>query len=292
MLRITSTPAGARIIVDDEPTNFRTPTTFPLPEGPHRVMLSLAAHRNWEGRVRIEPGTTTQVGATLAAVGTGSIGVASTPPGALVLLDGESTDLRTPATISELAVGTHTVLLQLEGFEPWSQAVAVRPGRHFPFQAQLVPVRLASGKLDVRSHPAHALVALDGVPSGKITPALLAEVTAGSHTLELSLAGYRPWSDAVLVEEGRTREVLVRLRRLPAQEAGHARIETDPPGASITLDGVVLRQQTPVDLDGLPPGTFSVELALAGAKAWRGELTVLPGRRTLLQATLEPATGR
>lgn len=292
ILRISSTPAGARIIVDDEPTNFRTPTAFPLPTGSHDVMLSLAAHRNWAGSVRIEAGVTTQVDAALAALGAGSLGVASTPPGAAIFVDGEPAGLTTPATLPALPVGTHTVQLRLAGHETWSEAVVVRQDRHFPFQALLVPLRGACGTINVRSRPPQALVALDGVRAGKVTPTQLDEVPAGSHVLELTLAGYRPWSGPVAVEEGRCRDVLVTMRRLPAQEVGHARIETDPPGAAITLDGVPLRQASPADLDGLPPGTFSVELALPGAKPWRGELTVLSGRRTLLQIALEAAADR
>ena len=69
--------------------------------------------------------------------------------------------------------------------------------------------------------------------------AQLGDVPAGNRVLELTLAGYRPWSGMVAVEEGRARDVLVTMRRLPAQEAGHARIETSPPGAAITIDGLV-----------------------------------------------------
>jgi hypothetical protein len=105
--------------------------------------------------------------------------------------------------------------------------------------------------------------------------------------VELALAGFRPWSGTAVVVEGRARDLLVTLRRLPAQEAGHARIESEPAGAAVTLDGVLLGQASPAELDGLPPGTFSVELAAPGMKPWRGELTVLPGQRTLLQVTLE-----
>jgi len=185
-------------------------------------------------------------------------------------------------------VGTHTVQLRLEGYEPWSQAVVIRPDRHFPFQALLVPSRRNLGKLNVQSHPPRALIALDGVPSGKVTPECLRDVPAGSHLLELTLAGYRPWSGSAEVQEGRTQNLLVTLRRLPAQEAGSARIESEPPGATITLDGVALAGESPTDLDGLPPGTFTVELARPGSRPWRGELTVLPGERTLLQVTLDP----
>ncbi len=289
MLRISSTPAGARIIVDDAPTNFRTPTAFPLPAGSHRVILSLLSHRNREIQVRVEAGATTQIEATLAALGSGSIGVVSSPPGAEIFVDGLSTGLATPADVRALPVGTHTIQLRRRGYEDWSQAVVVRQNRHFPFQALLVPSRRNTGTLAVRSQPPNALIAIDGAETDRITPASLAEVPAGTRFVELTLAGYRPWSGTVVIEEGRTRDLLVSLRGLPAQEAGSARVESDPPGAAITLNGILLRQKSPADLDGLPPGTFTIELARPGSLPWRGEFTVLPGERTLLQIKLEQA---
>jgi hypothetical protein len=291
-LRIGSSPSGARIIVDDTPTNFRTPTAFPLPAGSHRVMLSLAAHRNWEGKVRVEAGATTQVDAALVALGAGSVGVTSAPPGAAISVDGEPTGAVTPATVAALPVGTHTVQVRLEGYESWSQAVVVRQDEHLSFHAPLVPLRRNLGKLNVRSHPPRALIALDGVPLGKVTPQCLGQVPAGTHVLDLTLAGFRPWNGTVAVEEGRSRDLLVTLRRLPAQEAGRARIESEPAGATITLDGVAFEQPSPADVDGLPPGTFLVELAAPGRRPWRGQLTVLSGERTLLQVTLDPAADR
>lgn len=288
-LRITSSPVGARIIIDDGPTNFRTPTAIPLPAGTHRLILSLVSYRNWEDQVRIEAGGTTQIEASLVALGSGSIGIASTPAGAEILIDGQPTGLSTPADVPALAVGTHTVQLRREGFEDWSQAVVVRQNRHFPFQALLTPLRQNRGTLAVQSQPPHALVAIDGASTDRITPVNLPDVPAGSHLVELTLAGYRPWSGSVVVEEGQTRNLLVTLRRLPAQEAGSARVESDPPGAAITLNGIPLRQKSPTDLDGLPPGTFTIELARPGSQRWRGELTVLPGERTLLQIRLDPA---
>lgn len=286
-LRIVSNPAGARIIVDDAPTNFRTPTTFPLPAGTHRVILSLVSHRNWESQARIEPGSTTQLEATLVSLGTGSISVGSSPPGAQVLIDGEAIGSATPADLPRLSVGTHTVQLRKEGFEDWSQAIVVRQGRHFAFQGVLVPLRKNLGSIAVNTQPPAALISLDGVPTERVSPATIRDVPAGSHVVDLTLAGYRPWSGTVTVQEGKERSLLVSLRHLPAQEVGSMRIESDPPGAAITLNGVPLRQKSPADIVALPPGTFALELARPGCRPWRGELTVLPGERTLLQVRLE-----
>ena len=248
LLQVWSTPAGARIIVDGKPTGFRSPTSFPLPAGAHRITLSLAGHRNAEESVRLGPGDTLRVEAILTPLAAGSLGVGSVPDGATILIDGVPFDQRTPAVIPQLVVGTHTVQLRRKGFEDWSQAVVVTPSRAMEIQAHLAPSRSSCGTLAVQSQPPRAAIFLDGSPTGKVTPERLTDIPPGSHRVELLLEGFRPWRGTAVVREGHIENLLVSLRHLPAQEVGGARIETDPPGACVRLNGVVLRQKTPVDL--------------------------------------------
>jgi hypothetical protein len=288
-LRITSNPSGARIILDGAATNFRTPTAIPaVPPGGHRILLSLAGHRNWERVVQVAAGATTSLDAALEPAATGGLGVASVPAGAAVLLDGQPTGMETPADLSALPVGTHTVQLRRDGYDLWSQAVVVIPDRHLQIAATLAPSRKDWGHLRVQTHPPQARIALDGYPTGKRSPDTLFNVQAGSHRLELTVEGHRPWSDTVTVREGRTEDLLVKLQPLPTRELGNARIESDPPGASISLDGVLLRQRTPADLEYLAAGAIAVEVLLPGYRPWRGELAIRPGGRTPLAVKLAP----
>jgi hypothetical protein len=291
LLQVWTTPAGARIIVDGKPTGFRSPTSFPLPAGAHRITLSLAGHRNAEESVRLGPGDTLRVEAVLTPLAAGSLGVGSIPDGAAILVDGIPFNQRTPALIPQLVVGTHTVQLRRPGFEDWSQAVVVTQSRVMEIQARLTPSRSSCGTLAVQSQPPRAAIFLDGSPTGKRTPERLADVPPGSHRVELLLDGYRPWRGAAVVREGHVENLLVSLRHLPAQEVGGARIETDPPGACVKLDGVVLRQRTPVELPQMAPGEYALEITRPDSRAWKGELTVLPGEHALLQIWLEPETG-
>jgi hypothetical protein len=288
LLQVASTPAGARIIVDGKPTGFRSPTTFPLPAGAHRITLSLAGHRNAEENVRLGPGDTLRVEAILTPLAAGSLGVGSIPDGAAILIDGVPFDQRTPAVIPQLVVGTHTVQLRRKGFEDWSQAVVVTPSRAVQIQAHLAPSRTSRGTLAVRSQPPRAAIFIDGAPTGRFTPERLSDVPPGSHRVELLLEGFRPWRGTAVVREGHIENLLVTLRHLPAQEVGAARIETDPPGACVKLGGVLLRQKTPLALDRLAPGTYPLEITRPDSRPWKGELTVLPGEHALLQIWLEP----
>jgi hypothetical protein len=139
----------------------------------------------------------------------------------------------------------------------------------------------------VQSQPPRASISIDGRPTGKSTPARFSGLRAGSHRVELALDGYRPWSGAAVVRDAQTENLLVALRHLPAQEVGAARIETDPPGARIRLNGVVLRQKTPADLVNLAPGTFELKLTRPGSVPWTGHIAVQPGKSTSLQIRLQ-----
>lgn len=288
LLQVGSTPAGARIIVDGKPTGFRSPTSFPLPAGTHRITLSLSGHRNTEEIVRLGPGDTLRIEAILTPNAAGALHIGSDPEGATLLIDGVPFDQRTPALITQLMVGTHTVQLRRTGFDDWSQAVVIEPSSVVEVHAQLTPSQKNSGTLNMQSQPAQAAIFIDGTATGKFTPERLTGIQPGIHRVELLLEGFLPWRGTAVIREGHIENLLVSLRHLPALQVGGARIETDPPGACVKLNGLVLRQKTPVDLLRLAPGVYPVEITRPDSHPWLGELTVLPGEHALLQVWLEP----
>jgi hypothetical protein len=70
----------------------------------------------------------------------GSLRIDSTPRGARVILDGVSRG-SAPLTLSELRAGTHTVRLELDGYQRWTTAVTVVSGRHVHLSPVLQPRR-------------------------------------------------------------------------------------------------------------------------------------------------------
>jgi hypothetical protein len=70
------------------------------------------------------------------AAATGSLSVATTPPGALVLVDGIGKGT-SPATISGLAPGTHTLVLKMNGFDDVTAQVILAAGQTQTFTAVL-----------------------------------------------------------------------------------------------------------------------------------------------------------
>jgi hypothetical protein len=71
----------------------------------------------------------------------GSLSVASDPPGAEVLVDGQSTRRSTPCKIDGIAVGARVVTLRLQWFRIWSQTVTIRPAETRHLSTKLAPMR-------------------------------------------------------------------------------------------------------------------------------------------------------
>jgi serine/threonine-protein kinase len=113
---------------------------------------------------------------------TGTLELKSDPPGAQILINGEPTGLRTPATLSDLPVQTPVeVRAELRGYTPWSKTFRLEsPGAAEHHELKMEPavgiVRLAG--LSDRS----ASVYVDGALVSTNDPI---ELSIGSHTFRV-----------------------------------------------------------------------------------------------------------
>lgn len=110
------------------------------------------------------------------------------------------------------------------------------------------------GRLEIRSEPEGAMLAVDDRPRGE-TPASL-ELAAGEHHLEISLRGYRSASRKVRLKEGATETVVLAL--LPVEPPKVAPPPPPPPPALIT------EAPEPEAQGGSPAPWISFGVAAAG----------------------------
>ena len=286
-LRLRSNPSGAQLTLDGTPTRFLTPCVVtPMPPGEHRVEVTLPGHRNWSRSVLMKAGETLSIDIHFVPTATGTLKISSVPFQSRVFIDGRPTQHVTPATISDLPVGTHTVNLEKDGYDHWSQAIVILKGRQLSLMASLKPSLELTGKLRIQSAPAKATILLDGYPTGNTTPATLFNLQAGRHQVLLSKKGHAEWEEEVTIREGETANLLVTLLREKARIWGSAEIKTIPSGATIFLDGILLRSTSPVEMEPLSLGTHSLRVEKDGFELWEGRFEVLPGEKAKVSVIL------
>lgn len=155
----------------------------------------------------------------------------STPPGAVVTVDGIARGA-TPVAVRGLEFGTRRVGLSSPGYQAAERLVtltAARPSR--TLDVDLLPIAraaapppparsagtAASASLVVDSRPAGASVTIDGRPSGR-TPMTLTGLAPGRRTVRIDHPGYRAVTTTVDVKAGERARVAARLEGGPDDE--------------------------------------------------------------------------
>lgn len=111
------------------------------------------------------------------------------------------------------------------------------------------------GTLVVHSNPSGARVAIDDEERG-VTP-LNMELAAGRYTLTLTTEG-NVRSMPITMAGGAYMSQFIELPRV-SSVLGELRVQTDPPGARVSVDGHAYGT-SPVTVEGLPPGRHAVVL--------------------------------
>jgi len=130
-------------------------------------------------------------------------------------------------------------------------------------------------------------VTLDG-GSWQYTPATFTAVSAGSHSLQITLSGYQPYGTSAYVAAGRTASVNAYLVPTPPQpRTGSLTVVTSPRGADIYVDGNYIAE-SPYTVTGLAPGSHTLRLHKAGYDEYLTSVTVSAGQQTPVSVTFTP----
>jgi hypothetical protein len=142
----------------------------------------------------------------LGGVATGTLVVNTNPAGAQVVVDGEPRGV-TPVTLT-LKAGAHVVDVHGSG-EPRSIPLTIAAGAQMSQYIDLPKTVAATGQLQIRSEPAGAQVAVDGVPRG-VAPLTVADLTPGEHAVALT-SDTGVTKQNVTIEAGITASLVVPL---------------------------------------------------------------------------------
>ncbi len=157
----------------------------------------------------------------------GTLRVNSQPPGASVNVDGQSRGV-TPLDVTDLALGTHEVKVELRGFTPMLQRVDItEEALRAELSLTLVRPTALTGTVDFLSTPPGAAVMVDGASAGA-TPLVGRKLKPGAHRVQMTHDGYEPWEGTVNVVAGRPARVEAPLRAVPKPVATPVPDTVDP----------------------------------------------------------------
>lgn len=239
MLYVNSVPSGATVICNLADNQDTTPGVLSIPDGSGGVPSSFTVRFTKDG---YEPYYYTvyrsdfydneqTITAHLTPIQEGgSLYVTSSPKGASVYVDGSYFG-RTPVS-DEVAPGTHTVRISLDGYSTVSKSVYVGEGSTATVSVSLDPV-VSTGYLSVSSTPKYADVYVDNAYMGQ-TPMTMS-LDTGNHSVTFKKSGYSNYSTSVRINAGQTSSISVVLSETVAD--GYVSIASNPTGASVYIDG-------------------------------------------------------
>jgi serine/threonine protein kinase len=162
----------------------------------------------------------------------GRVVIRTRPAGARVEIGGRNRG-ESPATVTDLPYGQHTVRVSRGGYATEQRRVTLSarrpaatvdvtlrrtaaPAAAAPARGTRQPAATFVGTLVVESRPVGAKVFLDGRGIG-VTPLTLSDVSVGSHVVRLDLAGYQRWSTSIRVVAGQRERVAASLEEEAAR---------------------------------------------------------------------------
>ena len=108
------------------------------------------------------------------------------------------------------------------------------------------------------TEPPGAQVTVDGNSSLSCKTPCVLPLSGGRHALTVQLAGYRPYPRVFNVPEDG--DLFLQL----SKASGTLSITSEPPGATIEVDGAMQGKRTPAVFN-LAPGTYHIKVARSGA---------------------------
>jgi len=127
----------------------------------------------------------------------GSLILSSTPAGALISIDGVSTEQVTPATV-EAKSGLRDVTLSLANYKDTTFAISVSPDQPSVVSVILKPSFVS---LSVTSNPAGAAIWINGANSGQVTPYVFTDKTVGTYEITLKKDNFDDYMETVTLSE-------------------------------------------------------------------------------------------
>ncbi|MGB9666111.1 MAG: PEGA domain-containing protein [Candidatus Cryosericum sp.] len=123
-LSISSTPAGAQVLLDGKDYGVTPLQLTSFPVGDYALTLKLDGSPDVTDTISVTANATVSKQYKFVSL-VGALSISTDPAGASITIDGQPTNQVAPFTITGLKEGTHDILLELPGYLPWSGEVTI-----------------------------------------------------------------------------------------------------------------------------------------------------------------------
>ena len=293
-LKVSSSPSGAMVTIDNGNGQMAPWTYTNLPTGTHLVSLVMMGYEPFVRTVEIHPGETTELSASMTIrTGSGTLEISSDPGGAMAYVDGVYAGT-TNLVVGNIPPGRHEVRISRAGNDDYVEWASVQNQVTTPVHASLKPATGASGGfVVVTTEPPGASVFLDNEYKGLTEtgkPLEISNLTPGSHRIYVTSKNYEDFDAMVMVTAGAITPVSVQMDPSPMPQAcGLVMVSSDPAGADITVDGL-LKGKTPATVETVCSGKHTYSIKLDGYQDYNSSFEVIPGQVLQINTALTSAT--
>lgn len=248
---LESEPSGASVYINNEFVGNTPLNNYKQTYGTYQYRLESPNYHPATGTIELNAGRFEQRIALKPAFG--SISVKSNVAGAKILLDGKPTGKSSPATLTEIPSGSHTITLQLDKYAPQQQNVVVEDGQTADVSMSL-DARFA--RITINS--------IDGAEiysNGKLLGRnrISEDMMEGYYDLEVRLNHHKSATKQIQVIAGQSQDITLN----PIPKYGSLDVTSTPHDAEVTIDGKPYGK-TPLTVNQLLEGEHHVALSLEG----------------------------
>jgi hypothetical protein len=211
-LRITTNPDKADVFVDDDRKGTTPLTLKNITPGEHSLTISKDGYEKRSEKFNIASGEKKSVEYPLTQIPIqvkATLSVNTSPSGAQLILDGTRVG-NTPASIENIAPGTHSLTISKVGYENRNEQLSIASGEKKTVEYPLTQMVKETATLYVNTSPLGAYLSVDGVQSGR-TPVQLRKLSTGDHVLSVVMPGYESKEEIVSLSKGEKKVIRIIL---------------------------------------------------------------------------------
>lgn len=278
LLEIISNPSDVTVRIDDGEAQTLKADAAPLRVSPgeRRLTFSHPRYQSVTQTLTIAGREQKQQLSVVLPPGWADVAVRSEPAGIGILLDGEETGLKTPASVEAMA-GEREIGLVGNGYRSHRQRIFAQAGRAITLP--LVELTKADAQLAVSSDPSGAAVTINDEFVGT-TPLRIERASGERLRVNILYPGYADQIKSLRLAPNAERQLTVRLERL----AGTLAVTAQPADASLSINGATMGSANQTLT--LPVESQQITISQPGYASFTTKIQPIPGIKQSLKVKL------